>query len=133
VLEDSAEEHQDSHTGGDLQAAPQHDAEEGQRPQLHLVVIVLDLDGQDIADKRPIGDRHQADAHEDGCGRRCQGVRQCWGQHRDFLTLLINLFLFSQLGLYLGVKQQEMLPLCMGTAFMWAGHHVVTWLHGASA
>jgi len=75
VLEDGAEEHEDGHTGGDLQAAPQHDTEEGQRPQLDLVVIVLDLDGQDVADERAVGDRHQADAHEDGCRGKGQGNR----------------------------------------------------------
>lgn len=66
-LQHGGEEDQHGHAGGDLKAPPQEDAEVGHGPDVHLVVVVLDLDGQDVAAQRSVHDGQQGDHHQRAC------------------------------------------------------------------
>lgn len=63
-LQHGREQNQDGHARGDLKAPPQENAQVGDGPDVHLVVVVLDLDGQDVAAQRSVHDRQEGDHHQ---------------------------------------------------------------------
>lgn len=63
-LQHRAEENEDRHTGGDLKAPPQENAQISHGPDVHLIVIIFDLNGQDVAPQRSVHNRQEGDHHQ---------------------------------------------------------------------
>lgn len=63
-LQNGAEENQDHHTCGDLEASPQEDAEVSHGLDVHLIVIVFDLNGHDVAAQSSVHNRQKGDHHQ---------------------------------------------------------------------
>ncbi len=63
-LQHRAEQNQNHHTGGDLKASPQENAQISHGPDINLIVIILDLNGQDVAAKRSVHNGQEGDHHQ---------------------------------------------------------------------
>lgn len=62
-LQHRAEQNQDHHTGGYLEAPPQENAEISHGSDVYFIVIILDLDGEDVAAQRSIHNGQEGDHH----------------------------------------------------------------------
>lgn len=63
-LQHRAEQNQNHHTSGDLKAPPQENAQISHGPDVHFVVVIFDLNGQDVAAQRSVHNRQEGDHHQ---------------------------------------------------------------------
>lgn len=82
-LQHRAEQNQDHHTCGDLKASPQENAQVRRGPDVHFIVVVFDLNGQDVAAQRSVhngqeGDHHQCAWHWNTEGERYEDTITYW-------------------------------------------------------
>ena len=63
-LQHRAEQNQNHHTSGDLEASPQENAQVGHGPDVHFIVVIFDFNGQDVAAQSSVHNRQEGDHHQ---------------------------------------------------------------------